>query len=144
MRKHHILHDEYLALFWIMIVAIIDVFHLITFEYKMYVTAISLIKLILSFLYIWFMVYYAYSSSNKTLYFHIIVLISLLLSAVCLFSNYFKFNIDHILIPVCLFLFPYFGIEMVLGSLTLLCVLLFQLILFAIHYCFSRLPECRL
>ena len=77
------LHDEYLALAWIMLTAALGVINAFWFEQAFSFS--PWIKLSCSLLYSAFMVYYACSASGRTFYFYITIAAGLL-AAVLLFQ----------------------------------------------------------
>ncbi len=132
------LHDEYLALAWIAVTVVLDVICI----FAPFVSSALWFKFICSIMYSAFMVYYACSATNRTYYFHVIVVICLLLTAVYLADlNHPAIIPENLLIPAtAIFLFPYNGAMEVFGAFMnpYLMVLLFQLLLLAVHCLFRK------
>ncbi len=107
-----------------------------------FVSSASWLKFFCSILYSAFMVYYARSATNRTYYFHVIVVICILLAAVYLADlNHPAIIPENLLIPAtAFFLFPYNGAVEVFGAFMnpYLMVLLFQLLLLAVHCLFRK------
>lgn len=132
------LHDEYLALAWIAVTVVLDVIGILTH----FVSSASWLKFICSIMYSAFMVYYACSATNRTYYFHVIVVICLLLTAVYLADlNHPAMIPENLLIPaIVFFMFPYCGVMDVFGDSidAYVMILLFQLVLLAVHCLFHK------
>lgn len=132
------LHDEYLALAWIVVTIVLDVIGILT----LFVSSVSWFMFLCSILYSAFMVYYACSATGRTYYFHVIVVICILLAAVYLaVINHPAIIPENLLIPATVFfLFPYCGVMDVFGDSidAYVMILLFQLVLLAVHCLFHK------
>ena len=133
----NMLRDEYMALVWIIVTTTLDVICIFT----PFVSSALWFKFICSIMYSAFMVYYACSAAGRTYYFHVIAVICLLLAAVYLADlNHPAIIPENLLIPAtAFFLLPYIGAMEVIGSFMnpYLMVLLFQLLLPAVHCLFA-------
>lgn len=130
------LHDEYLALAWIMLTAALDVINVFWFGQAFSFS--SWIKLSCSLMYSAFMVYYACSASGRTFYFYITIAAGLLAAADCLLSSVLP---DGLLIPAgMIILLPYSGVLDIFSVPMngFAAVLLFQAVLLAVHWLFRR------
>ncbi|MBE6123104.1 MAG: hypothetical protein E7190_10420 [Erysipelotrichaceae bacterium] len=129
---------KYMALVWNIVTRVLDVICI----FAPFVSSVLWLKFICSMMYSAFMVYYACSAAGRTYYFHVIVVICLLLAAVYLADlNHPAIIPENLLIPAtAFFLFPYTGAMEVFGAFMnpYLMVLLFQLLLLAVHCLFRR------